>query len=195
MSGIWPGNTKCVVMLTFDVDGVSPILNRDPAMANRPSVLSRAEFGPSVGVFRTMDLLDRYGVPGSFFVAGYTAERNEDMVRDIVRRGHEVGHHGYMHEPPATLEPHQETEILDKASRILEQLTGQLPLGYRSPSFDLSEHSLGSIAERGFLYDSSMMADDAPYFVDTPHGRLVEVPVDWALDDFHYYASNVGRGR
>ena len=54
--------------------------------------------------------------------------------------------------------------------------------------------SLEFIAERGFVYDSSLMADDAPYFVDTPTGRLVEIPVDWAIDDAHYYSFNRGAG-
>ena len=194
MSGMWPGDSRCVVMLTFDFDGVAPMLNRDPGVAGRPSVLSRAEFGPKIGIFRIMDLLDEYDLPASFLIPGYTAERNEDTVRDIVRRGQEVGHHGYMHEPPASLEPHEETEVLDNGIRILEGISGQRPLGYRSPSFDLSERSLEYLAEREFVYDSSMMAHDAPYFVDTPRGRLVEIPVDWALDDYHYYAFNRGAG-
>ena len=194
MAGIWPGNTKCVVLLGFDLDGASGLLRRDPQASKRPTVLSKAEFGPNVGVFRILDLLDRYSIPASFFVPGWIAERNEDTVRDIIDRGHEIGHHGYMHEPPATLEPHQEEEILDKGIQILERITGQRPLGYRSPSWDLTEHSLEFIAERGFLYDSSLMGHDAPYFVDTPKGRLVEIPIEWALDDAHYYAFNRGAG-
>ncbi|MCI0437754.1 MAG: polysaccharide deacetylase [Chloroflexi bacterium] len=194
MTGIWPGKTQCVVMLGFDLDGVSGLLYRTPEAANHPSVLSRAEFGPKVGVFRILDLLDRYEIPASFFVPGWIAERNEDTVRDIARRGHEVGHHGYMHEPPASLSPEKEAEILDKGIEILEGITGQRPLGYRSPSWDLSEYSLEYLAERGFVYDSSLMAHDAPYFVDTPKGRLVELPVDWALDDAPYYAFNRGAG-
>ena len=58
MSGIWPGKTKCVVMLSFDLDGVSGLLNRFPEAAGQPSALSRAEFGPRVGVYRILDLLD-----------------------------------------------------------------------------------------------------------------------------------------
>ena len=194
MSGIWPRDTRCVVMLSFDLDGVSGLLYRDPGAAARPTALSRAEFGPKVGVFRILDLLDRYDIPASFFIPGYVAERNEDTVREIVRRGHEVGHHGYMHEPPASLEPREEAEILDRGTEILEGITGQPPRGYRSPSWDLTQHSLEFLAERGFVYDSSLMDHDAPHFVETPKGRLVEIPVDWALDDAHYYAFNRGSG-
>ena len=156
MTGIWPGKTKCVVMLSFDFDGTSPTLNRNPEAANRPTVLSQGEFGPRVGIFRILDLLERYKIPASFFVPAWNAERNEDTVRDIVRRGHEIGHHGYMHEPPASLSAEEETAILDKGTEILQGITGERPLGYRSPSWDLTEHSIGFLAERGFVYDSSL---------------------------------------
>ena len=68
-------------------------------------------------------------------------------------------------------------------------------MGYRSPSWELSERSLELLAERGFVYDSSLMGNDIPYLVDTPRGRLVELPVHWSLDDVPYYmyAPIVGR--
>jgi hypothetical protein len=62
------------------------------------------------------------------------------------------------------------------------------------PSWELSPYSLDLLAERGFLYDSSLMGDDAPYFVDTANGRMVEIPVEWALDDVPYYAFSRGAG-
>jgi peptidoglycan/xylan/chitin deacetylase (PgdA/CDA1 family) len=156
--------------------------------------MSRAEFGPKVGVHRILDLLDRYEIKATFFVPGHTAERYESVVADMVNRGHEVGHHGYMHEPPATLSDDQQEEVIDKGIRILEGITGQRPVGYRAPSFELTDKTLEILARRDFVYDSSLMAHDAPYFVDTDGGQLVEVPVDWALDDAHYYAFNRGAG-
>lgn len=188
MSGIWPGDTRCVVMLTFDVDGVSGAINRDPKVAKFPSLMSMREYGPSVGVYRVLDLLDDYAIKGSFYIPGFVAETHEDLVKGIVKRGHEVGHHGYMHEPPATLTKEKEEEVLDKGIEIIQRLTGQRPKGYRSPAWELSEHSLPLLASRGFLYDSSLMGDDIPYMVDAGGGkRLVEVPVHWELDDYPYF--------
>ena len=188
MSGIWPGDTRCVVMLGFDVDGVSSALNRDPKTARLPSFMSMREYGPNVGAPRILDLLDLYDVKASFYVPGYVAETHPELVEDIAMRGHEVAHHGYMHEPPATLSPEQEAEVLDRGSDILERITGHAPLGYRSPSWELSEHSLGYLAERGFVYDSSLMGDDIPYLVDANGGDIVEIPVSWELDDAPYFS-------
>ena len=190
MAGIWPGDTRCAVMLGFDVDGVTPMLNRDPDLAYRPSVLSMAEYGPNVATPRILDLLDNHDIKASFYVPGYIAESHSDLVREIARRGHEVAHHGYLHEPPATMDPHTEERTLEWGLDILEAVVGQRPKGYRSPSWDLSEFSIEILAAHGFEYDSSMMGDDAPYILPTSRRRIVEVPVSWLLDDAPHFAHN-----
>jgi len=188
MSGIWPGNTQCVAMLTFDVDGVSSWLRRNPDFRFHPSLMSMAEYGPSVATPRILDLLDSYSVKASFYIPGYVAETHADLVKEIVRRGHEVGHHGYLHESPASLSPREELSVLEKGCDILTRLTGQAPQGYRAPGWELSERSIGLLASHNFLYDSSLMGDDAPYILkgDTPQ-RMVEIPVHWLLDDAPYF--------
>jgi len=187
MSGIWPGDTRCVVMLGFDVDGVSGAINRNPNAAKFPSLMSMREYGPSIGIPRILDMLDEYDIKASFYIPGYIAETHEPMVEDIKSRGHEIAHHGYMHEPPATLNKQQEEEVLDKGITIIERITGERPRGYRSPSWELSEHSLSLLADRGFVYDSSLMGNDIPYLVDAGKHDLVEIPVQWELDDAVYF--------
>ena len=187
MSGIWPDDIRCVVMLGFDVDGVSGAIYQDPDSARLPSFMSMREYGPSVATPRILDLLDDYDIKASFYVPGYVAETHEELVLDIKRRGHEIAHHGYMHEPPATLSKEQEADVLDKGIAIIERITGDKPLGYRSPSWELSEHSLSLLAQRGFLYDSSLMGNDIPYLVDADGSQMVEIPVHWELDDFPYF--------
>ena len=188
MSGIWPGDLRCVVALGFDVDGVSGAINRDPDSARLPTLMSMREYGPSVAAPRILELLDHHGVKASFYIPGSVAETHEPLVEEIARRGHEVAHHGYMHEPPATLSRSEEAAVLDRGSAVIERITGERPLGYRSPSWELSEHSLALLAERGFVYDSSLMGDDAPYMLDANGASLVEIPVHWELDDFPYFA-------
>ncbi|HCV26894.1 MAG: polysaccharide deacetylase [Dehalococcoidia bacterium] len=196
MSGIWPGDTRCVAMITFDMDGPSATLNRNPDLEVQPSVISMGEFGPNVAVPRILDLLDDLGVKTTFFVPGWVAERHEDTVRDVVAHGHEVAHHGYRHEPPATLSGDgEEGEVLDHGAEILEGITGQRVVGYRSPSWELSANSLDLLKERGFVYDSSLMGNDIPYFVEAEGGRMVELPVHWSLDDAPYYTYSPVAGR
>ena len=194
MTGIWPGDLRCVVMLGFDVDGVSGAINRNPDAVRLPSLMSMREYGPSVGTPRILDLLDEYGLKASFYIPGFVAETHEALVMDVQKRGHEIAHHGYMHEPPATLSAEQEEEVLDRGTAIIERITGERPRGYRSPSWELSERSLPLLARRGFLYDSSLMGNDVPYLVDADGARLVEIPVHWELDDWPYFAFAPGQG-
>lgn len=196
MSGIWPGDTQCTVMLGFDVDGPSASIYRHPEIERMPSARSMGEFGPSVAVPRILELLSGRGLKASFYIPGWVAERHPAMVEAVADAGHEVAHHGYLHEPPAALAGREaEAEVLDQGSAILEGITGERPRGYRSPSWELSEHSLELLAERGFVYDSSLMGDDAPYVVELAGQRLVEIPVHWSLDDAPYYMFNPAAGR
>ena len=187
MAGIWPGDIQCVVTLGFDIDGVSTWIGRNPALAERPGILSMGEYGPRRGVHRILKLLDDYDIKASCYIPGYVAETHEDIVRDILRRGHEIGHHGYMHEPIGTVDITTETEILERGIDVLKRVTGRRPLGYRAPQFDSSPNTIRLLAEHEFVYDTSMMDDDVPYVHKVGEKRLVEVPVKWALVDFGYF--------
>ncbi len=184
---LWPDNLQCVATLSFDVDGTSPIV-RDPDLSARPSLMSMREYGPSIGVPRILDLLDCFGIKASFYIPGYIAETHPEMTREIVRRGHEIGAHGYKHEPLPGMALEEEARILDKSIRIFEGLTGRAPQGYRAPSWELTPHSLRLFRERGFVYDTSLMGNDVPYHVGTGDGRLLELPVQWILDDAPFFS-------
>ena len=188
MSGIWPGDTQCTVFLTFDIDGVTSWVRRNAALWNRPSALSLAEYGPSVATPRILDLLDKYDLPATFFIPGQVAQTHPDMVRDIDSRGHEIGAHGWLHEPPPALTLEEETDILERSMAVLSDLAGYAPKGFRAPSADLGAHTLDLLQEHGLTYDTSLMGHDMPYWAESPSGsRLVEIPFHWELDDFVYW--------
>jgi peptidoglycan/xylan/chitin deacetylase (PgdA/CDA1 family) len=201
-------------MLTFDMDGASGLLRREPSAAKRPSVMSMGDFGPEVGTPRILALLKEHGIAASFFIPGWVAERQPGAVEAVLREGHEVAHHGYMHEAPATIGSRsEEAETLDRGTEALKRVTGETPRGYRSPAWDISEHTLRLLLERGFVYDSSLMGHDIPYLADAATGRpadtggrggrggragakaIVELPVHWSLDDAPYYPFSPAVGR
>ena len=183
---------ECVVVISFDVDGASGMINRDPGIEHRPSARSFGDYGPSVAVPHILALLAERAVPASFYVPGWIAEGNPSVVERIAAAGHEIGHHGYLHEPPASLSAEQEAEVLDRGSEILRGIVGERPTGYRSPSWELSADSLRLLRERGFRYDSSLMGGDAPYWAAE---GLVELPIHWALDDYPYFVFAPTDGR
>jgi peptidoglycan-N-acetylglucosamine deacetylase len=78
-----------------------------------------------------------------------------------------------------------ERELILRALATLERLTGVKPVGYRAPSWNFSPNTLRILRELGFLYDSSLMADDRPYELLENGERtgVIELPVEWILDD------------
>lgn len=184
----WPDGRRAAAAFTFDVDAESAVLWNAPQVAGRMSVISHQAYGPFVGVPRLLRLLDRHRVRATFFVPGYTAHRYPDVVRSIAAAGHEIGHHGYLHEQPSAVPPAEQAANLDRGLAALEEVAGVRPVGYRAPMWDLSWESPALLHERGFLYDSSLMDDDVPYELavgDT--ASLVEIPLHWALDDWEQY--------
>ena len=134
------GAAECTVVLSFDVDGSSGMINRDPRVEQRPSARSFGDYGPTVAVPHILTALARADAPASFYIPGWVAERWPATVEQIAAAGHEIGHHGYLHEPPATLSPEEEAEVLDRGSDILQDITGEPVVGYRSPSWGAERH-------------------------------------------------------
>lgn len=190
----WPGGRAAAAAFTFDVDAESAVLWGSPGNAERMSVMSHQAYGPLVGVPRLLGLLGRHRIRSTFFVPGYTAHRYPGVVKDIVAAGHEVAHHGYLHEQPTGVSAEEEAANLDRGLQALEEVAGVRPVGYRAPMWDLSWRSPALLAERGFLYDSSLMDADVPYELavgpvtgHSGHGSLVEIPIQWALDDWEQF--------
>ncbi|MGN6688694.1 MAG: polysaccharide deacetylase family protein [Actinomycetales bacterium] len=193
----WPHGRQAAASFSFDVDAESAILSSAPEAADRASVMSHQSYGPLVGVPRLLRLLERHGVRSTFFVPGYTAERYPDVVRAIVDGGHEVAHHGYLHETLVGVSKAQEADYLDRGLEALERVAGVRPVGYRAPMWELTWHSPELLADRGFAYDSSLMDADVPYLLAVGKGgggaqggaerTLVEIPIQWALDDWEQY--------
>jgi peptidoglycan/xylan/chitin deacetylase (PgdA/CDA1 family) len=182
-------DSKFAVMLTFDLDAESAFLANDPENAHRVGVLSQGQYGPKVGVHRLIELLQRKGLPATLFVPGWCAEKYPDAVQAAARVGWEIAHHGYHHIPPASMTREEEAESIVRGIGAIEKVAGRAPVGYRSPSWDFSSNTLELLSQNGFLYSSNMMDNDAPYLhpVSSSAGRIVELPIQWILDDAPYF--------
>jgi peptidoglycan/xylan/chitin deacetylase (PgdA/CDA1 family) len=170
-------------------------------MAGRnTAALSRGEFG-AVAVPRILALLERRGIPATFFVPGHTALAYPELVREIRDAGHELGHHGWVHEPLSGLEPERERELLRRGLDALDRVADVKPLGYRAPSVDASAATVDILLEHGFLYDASFSGSDfEPYYLRRGDNfpaddayvfgeniDLVGIPFSWSLSDFQYF--------
>jgi len=184
--------------LTFDFDAMSVWLGS--YKSRNPSMISRGEFG-AVAVPRILDLLKKHGLPATFCIPGHTALAYPDLVNRIAGEGHEIAHHGWVHENPADFDEASERANIERGLEALRKAAGVTPRGYRSPSWDFSDRTIQILLDYGFLYDSSLMGSDfTPYYARIsdaydntsayrfgPNVDLVELPVTWLLDDFPHF--------
>lgn len=189
----WPDGTKCAVVLSFDVDAEllwKVWLTGEPSKID----ISQGVYGPRVGLPRILDMLKRQGIKATFFVPGWVAEKYPEQIRRTAEEGHEIAHHGYLHEDCSKLNYDQEKEMLVRGSESLRKVTGKTPLGAR---LDLGNNTLKLLSELGFLYDSTMMDDDEPYRIKIEEGSkgLIELPVTFAFNDTLYFVYTFGMGK
>lgn len=185
----WPGGARCAVALSFDSDHETNEL-RDGG--NSVARLSWGEFGARRGIPRIRQVLDRHEVKATFFVPAVAALLHPDEQRALAQDGHEIGLHGWIHELNTTLDAATERELMMRASDTLERVSGQRPVGMRTPSWDYSPATLSIAREMGLLYDSSLFSDDDPYEIlqDGQPTGMVELPVEWIRDDAVYFMMN-----
>ena len=181
---VWPQGNSSAFCFTVDVDAHSPLLwnlRDDPA----PRLLGHMEqrsFGPRVGIWRLLELLQRVGIKGSFFVPAVVAESYPELLPAFVERGHEIGLHGYFHEIVAHISDAEFSGALDASLELFHRQVGVVPKGFRSPAWEMTAHMLSELKARG-MYDSSLSGFDHPYTI----GDVVEVPVQWAVDDAVFF--------
>lgn len=182
----WKDGARVAVALSFDSDHESWVL-RDGG--DSPAGLAMGQYGPRAAVPRILRLLERYGVPATFFVPAVIAKLYPEEQRRVVGAGHEIGIHGWIHERNSQLAPDVERDLCLRSADVLAEISGQRPVGLRTPSWDFSAHTLRIVREMGLLYDSSLMADDEPYELleDGKPTGVVELPVEWIRDDFPYF--------
>ena len=182
--GSWPGGARVAVLLSFDVDNETVQGLRDGRVSVGP--LSQGEYGSRVALPRVVDLLDREDVPSTFFFPAWSLKLAPQQAGVIQASGrHEIAVHGWIHERNAELDEATERRLLEQAIDAVEEIAGTRPVGYRAPSWNFSPNTLSIVRDMGFLYDSSLMADDRPYELvaeGEPTG-MVELPVEWILDD------------
>ncbi len=180
----WPGGAQVAVLLSFDVDNETTQGLRTGTVSIGP--LSQGQYGARVALPRVLRLLEEEDVPATFFFPAWSLKLAPEQADLIQAPGmHEIGLHGWIHELNTSLDGETEARLLRQASDAIEEITGVRPIGYRAPSWNHSPNTLSIIREMGLLYESSLMADDRPYELvqDGEPTGLVELPVEWILDD------------
>ena len=97
----WPNGARCACVVSFDMDADSLIhIARPDDAHDRLYPISMGRYGPNVAIPRILETYRRLGIQQSFFLPGWCVETYPKAVEAILEGGHEIGHHGYLHEDP-----------------------------------------------------------------------------------------------
>lgn len=146
-----------------------------------PKMPSRVE----ANTRKLLELFAAEDVKATFFVLGCVAEQFPGLVREIHSQGHEIACHGYSHRLIYTQQPEDFRRETEAAKRLLEDAIGEPVIGYRAASYSITADSrwaIDTIAEAGFLYDSSIVpvhhdlygmpgAEPYPHMLTADNGR------------------------
>jgi peptidoglycan/xylan/chitin deacetylase (PgdA/CDA1 family) len=180
----WPGGARVAVLLSYDVDNETVQGLRTGQVSIGP--LSQGQYGSRVALPRVVELMNRENVPSTFFFPAWSLKIAPEQAGLIQESGmHEIAVHGWIHELNTALDGETEERLLRQAVETITEITGTRPVGYRAPSWNHSPNTLRIVRDIGFLYESSLMADDRPYELvqDGEATGMVELPVEWILDD------------
>jgi len=138
------------------------------------------------GTARLLDVFERRGLATTVFVEGRHGEERPTEVAEIVRRGHEVGMHGWAHEQWDALDASEEEKLARRATEALADAAGEAPRGFRAPGGARGEHTADLLVALGYRYDASL-GDGMRTAVLRP--GLAQVPFVWSgVDGAHYLA-------
>jgi len=184
----WPHGKRCAVMPSFDVDSESAWLGYDAANVDRLVTLSYGGYEARVGVPKILEYLRSVEMRATFFIPGWVVEAHPAMCEAIVKDGHEVGHHGYLHKRPDPADLAHDIEEVDRGLEAVKRVLGVVPVGYRAPSGENHDGLLKHLRDRGILYSSSWRDDIRPYRHVLRDGTPgpVELPINMSFDDWLY---------
>ena len=138
-----------------------------------------------------LELLADAKVSATFFVLGWVARHEPEIVRTIAAAGHEIASHGTTHTMLTRLTPQQFRRELTDSRHLLQDISSQPIIGYRAATFSILRQTAWAfdvLAEEGYIYDSSVYPvshdrygiPDAPRHIHRavgPAGRSVlEIP-------------------
>jgi len=198
----WPGQARIAISLVVNyeegaeyslLDGdshhetSSEVASPVPALQRDLFNESFFEYGSRVGVWRLLNMFDKYQVASTFFCCALALERNPEVAEEIVRRGHEVCGHGYRWEEYHLMEREDERRAIEKTVASLARTTGERPLGWftrYAPSVNTRQLV---VDEGGFIYDSSAMNDDLPYYVPVNGKPWLVIPYSMETNDARFW--------
>jgi peptidoglycan/xylan/chitin deacetylase (PgdA/CDA1 family) len=177
------------LLLTVNVHGVGP-----EAAAERTDTeallgrFSHGRYAYKIGLTRLLDAFCEADATATFFWPSSEAQRVPGLLQRCLNDGHEIAAHGRAFEDHSKLSVTEEADLLGESHETLTRLTGEAPVGFRSPNGSMSSSTLRLVRELGYLYDSSALDDDVPYLLaEDGVPEMIELPWCEGLSDATHF--------
>jgi hypothetical protein len=192
----WPNDKPLAISVSVMLEGwtddsapgIGPMGN--PLRAGVLDLQGRswAEYGPKVGAWRLLDILENQKLRAVFYVSGILAERHPELMRAIAGAGHVVAAHGWgQNIIPSYQTPEEEARDLERCIRAIAMSAGSPPPGWLSPRCTPSERTSALLAKAGFVWHADFFDSDLPYRHQTPSGEIAAVPFTMEVNDMPLY--------
>jgi peptidoglycan/xylan/chitin deacetylase (PgdA/CDA1 family) len=140
------------------------------------------DYGVRVGIWRTIGILDKYGVRASTLLNSMVVDQHPQIIKAGVERDWAWLAHGKTNSILHTgLEPREERQVLTEIVDTIESATGQRPKGWMGPALTETVNTPALLAELGLGYVLDWTNDDQPYQLNVP--GMLSVPYTVELND------------
>ncbi|MEW6524466.1 MAG: polysaccharide deacetylase family protein [Bacillota bacterium] len=82
-----------------------------------------------------LDVLEAAGARSTFFVTGTWAQKNQELLREMHRRGHEIANHGYRHAHVKNMNPSDIEKLIMDHDSLVRALVGAQPAPLFAPPY------------------------------------------------------------
>jgi len=185
----WPEGRRLAVMFVNNIEhfafgaGLGSDSTGLPAPQNQRNYAWR-DYGNRVGLWRYLDLLDEFGLPGAHNVNSAVLEECPDIVERLNGRGDEyVGHGRTNSERQDVLWEADEARLIGECTEIVTRLTGRRPEGWLGPYIAQTRVTLDLLKEAGYRYVMDWPLDDQPIWMTTRAGPILSVPYPIEIND------------
>ena len=195
----WPDNARVALCVIVNLERMEwsppegsyqlPSLSGglDPRPFPDYARLSHREYGHRVGIFRVLDVLEKYGIKATIAMDVLTAENYPYLVNHCLKRGCEIIGHGISvsRTISSKMSEQEEKEYVSSSLERLNKATGATAAGWLGPEYGESTRTPQILAEAGVKYVCDWVNDEQPYPLKAPKGQIFALPIMWELDDVH----------
>ncbi len=190
----WPGGARVAFWVAPNIEfyELDPPVGgpRKPWPRVQPDVLmySHRDYGNRVGVWRMMEVMDRYRVRGSVSLNVAVCDHHPEIIEACLARDWELFSHGvYNTRYTYGMDEAQERALIEDVIATVERVTGQRLAGWLAPALSNTERTMDLLAEYGVRYTCDLFHDDQPFPIKVERGRLISIPYSLEMNDFVVY--------